>query len=550
MDNRQTDFHELTQAFREGRLNRRSLIRRAAGLGVSLPMITAVVGAGIAPRLASAQETGGTLIFDLGSEPENLDPHQILAYTTARLTDQIFEPLVRFKSGTLELEPSLAESWTNSTDGKEWTFTLRQGVKFHDGSDFNANSVKFSFDRQFDETSPYYAQGTWASVADFPFIDNVRVDSDYVVTFVLTTPYNKFLNRMASSDAAQIVSPAAVEVTGEAFLEAPVGTGPYKFDRWEKGQQVVLVRNETYWDGTPGLDQIVFRAVTEEGARLAALLSGETHMALDILPETVESLSGSSEHTVASGPTGAIWFLAMNVEFEPFKDVRVRQAVNHAVNKTVIAEDVLSGTVQVAFGPLAPAFAEYNPNVETYYPYDPEKAKALLAEAGWDAEREIVFRCSIGGSGMLSPEEMATVIQDDLNAVGIKTKLEVTEFVAWMDGIRNPQNELTVMSWNVAPLEPDLVFNGILTKAALPPGFNTSYWVNDEVERLIKEGLETPDPAVATAAYQQAQDIVMQEAPIVPVCHRNQLYGVSNRVQNFVVQPSMQLDLTKVTVAG
>jgi peptide/nickel transport system substrate-binding protein len=151
---------------------------------------------------------------------------------------------------------------------------------------------------------------------------------------------------------------------------------------------------------------------------------------------------------------------------------------------------------------------------------------------------------------MLLPEEMATVIQDNLRAVGMQTRLEVTEFVSWMDAIRSEQNELTVMSWNVAPTEPDYVFNGILTEGAFPPGFNTSYWTDEENEKLVADALNTPDPAEAKANYERAQEIVMEQAPIVPVCHRQQIFGYTNTIQNFAPMPSMALDLINVWIQG
>ncbi|MGH2549965.1 MAG: ABC transporter substrate-binding protein, partial [Thermomicrobiales bacterium] len=222
-------------------------------------------------------------------------------------------------------------------------------------------------------------------------------------------------------------------------------------------------------------------------------------------------------------------------------------AINYAVDKETIVSAILNDTAAVAYGPLSSAFSDYNPAVEGYFSYDPDKAKALLEEAGYDGT-EVVFRTSIGGSGMLSPEEMATFIQDSLREVGFNTKIEVIEFVSWMDAIRAPQNELTVMSWNIGPIEPDLMFNGILSKASLPPGFNTSYFVNDELEELIAVGRSSLDETAVHDAYMRAQEIVMEQAPIVPVCHRLQVYGLSKRVQGFVPQPSMDFLLRDVTV--
>ncbi len=532
-----------------GRFRRRSLVQGAVAAGVTLPFLGTTIAA--RPSRSAAAQTegqGGILVFDLGSEPENLDPHQIVAYTTSLLVGQIAEPLVHLSPENLELEPWLAESWEGAADGLAWTFTLREGVTFHDGTPCDAAAVKFSFDRQLDEANPFYATGQWTDEGNYAMVEEVRVDAPNVVTFVLSTPYNQFVQRLANTSGGWIVSPTAVETLGDAFIESPVGTGPYLFDRWDKGQQVVLRRNDAYWGGTPGLDEIYFRALTEEGARLTALLTGEVTMALDLGPEMVGRLSDSDDHSVVSGPTGSIWFLAMNVESEAFADPRVRQAVNLAVDKRAIVEDVLQNTVTTGHGPLSPAYPEYNPAVESFYAYDPARAMELLAEAEWPADRQVVFRCSIGGSGMLLAEEMATVIQENLRAVGMETALEVTEFVSWMDAIRNAQNELTVMSWNRAPIEPDGLFNGILSEQSLPPGFNTSFYVNEEVEELYQTGRVSTDPEEATAAYQRAQELIMADAPIVPVCHHQQTYALSNTVQNFVPRPNMELDLRQVWV--
>ena len=532
----------------ETRTDRRALIGASATAAAGAAMLA---GSGLsmlpAASAAAAQSGGGTLIVDLGSEPENLDIQQGLAATTGLLTTQIFESLLRVKPGTLDVEPWLAESYEGSEDGLTWTFHLRQGVTFHDGTPFDADAVKFNYDRQFDETNEYYKLGQWSNGGYFDFIKSVTVKDPATIEIALSSTFNKFEYRMAGFS---IVSPAAVEKYKETFPENPVGTGPYAFQQWDKGQQVVLAPYESYWGVKPTLDQVVFKAIAEAGARAAALLSGETMIAVEITPEIMQQLQTNDAFEIVTGPTGALWFLAMNVENEHFKDVRVRQAMNFAVDKETLVSAVLNGTADVAQGPLSPAFTDYNPAVEGLYPYDPDKAKSLLAEVGWDASAEVTFYCSIGGSGMLSPEEMATVIQDNLRAVGVNANIVTQDFVTWMDIIRDPQNDLTVMSWNIAPVEPDAMFNGILSKASLPPGFNTSYWVNDEVEKLLPVGRTSIDPEEAKQAYFRIQEIVMEEVPIVPVCHRQQLFGVSKYVQNFAAVPSMDLILEGVTVAS
>ncbi|MGH2549992.1 MAG: ABC transporter substrate-binding protein, partial [Thermomicrobiales bacterium] len=379
------------------------------------------------------------------------------------------------------------------------------------------------------------AMGQWTGVYDYDFLASCEVVGEYQVNFTQKTAFNKTLSRLG---VFSIVSPTGVQTYREGFTENPIGTGPYAFDRWDKGQQVVLKRFDDWWYKTPALDQLVFKAVIEMGARTAALLSGEVQFTVQISPEIIEQLEGNDDFQIVMAPTGSVWFLAMNMDFAKFSDIRVRQALNYAIDKETIVSAVLGDTVDIAYGPLAPAYADYNPAVESYFTYDPEKAKALLAEAGYIDDAEIVFYVPIGDPSMLSAEEMGTVIQDNLREVGISTKIESLEAVTWMDQIRSPANELTEMSWNLSPLEPAYVFDGLFTKAALPPGFNTSYYVNDEMETLMATAKTSLDLEEVHQAYMRMQEIVMEDVPIVPVCHRRQLFGMSSTVKGFTAQPS------------
>jgi peptide/nickel transport system substrate-binding protein len=498
-----------------------------------------------APQLALDEGTGGTLVIDLNYDPETLDPHQGLTAAASFAMGQMYESFVRFIPGTVELEPWLAESWTTSEDGLTWTFKLRVGVLFHDGTPFNAEAVKFNWDRQFDPANEFNALGQWSGAGYFDFVSTVTAVDEYTVEFKLSEIYNKLLLRLGGM---WWVSPTAVQASREGFGEAPVGTGPFKFQQWDKGQQVVLAKNENWWAGSARLDQVVFRAIIEPGARTAALVSGEVNLTVQISTEIAEQIGGDDSLRIESAPTGSVWFLAMNVEFPKFADLRVRQAMNYAIDKQTIVSAVLGDTVDLAHGPLSPGYIDYNPAVEGYFTYDPEKAKSLLAEASYVDDKPIVFRVPIGDPSMLAAEEMATVIQDNLREVGISTEIETSDAVTWMDAIRAPQNELTEMSWNLAPVSPDDVFSGVLSEAALPPGFNTSYWVNQEFEELLVIGTTSLDEAEVNAAYMRCQEIVMEEVPIVPVCHRRSLYGVSQRVHNFYAMPSGELYLPEVWV--
>lgn len=344
------------------------------------------------------------------------------------------------------------------------------------------------------------------------------------------------------------MSPAAVKKHGEDFGRNPVGTGPFRFVQWQRGREIVLERFPNYWGQVPYLDRIVFRPIPEEATRLSELLTHGVHMAPEIPPVTAKRLRRSPKHEVAEALTGAIWFLAMNVNHKPLDDVRVRRAIAHAVDKESIVKRILDNTVVIAHSPLSPAYLEHNPNVPKY-PYDPRRARELLAEAGHRDGFELVFRVPVSGSGMLLPVEMGTYIQENLAAVGINAKIELSEFGTWMDSIRTPRNQLTEMSWNVPPANPFRLFT-ILTRVGFPPGFNTSYYTNPRVEELVARAVTEIDQRKVNELWAQAQALVMEDVPIVPVCHRLDLIGLSKRVKGFRAHSDFLLRLERVWMSG
>jgi len=527
-------------------------VRLIAVLGVLAFVISGCAPASApkaeAPPAAPAEtgpQRGGTLVVALQAEPETLDTHQTVSLNAARVNRRpIFESLVAYKPDSMELEPLLAERWEVSEDGLVYTFYLRRGVKFHDGTDFDAEAVLFNFERQTNPDNPYYALGTWPDAKRMLApVERVEVADKYTVRFHLKYRFAPFLHNLVAA-SAHIVSPAAVKKYGEDFGRNPVGTGPFKFVRWERGREIVLERFDDYWGHVPYLDRVIFRPIPEEATRLSELLSHGVHMATEITPITAKRLRESPEHEVGQALSGAVWFLAMNVTHPPLDDVRVRRAIAHAIDKETIVKKILDDTVMVAESPLSPAYLEYNPNVPRY-PYDPKRAKELLAEAGYPDGFELVFRVPVSGSGMLLPVEMGTFIMENLAAVGIKTKIELTEFGTWMDLIRSPKNELTEMSWNVPPANPYRLFT-IVTKAGFPPGFNTSYYTNPEVEELVTQAVVELNQQKANELWGRAQAIVMEDVPIVPVCHRLDLTGLSRKVKGFKPHSDFLLRLEQV----
>ncbi len=493
-----------------------------------------------------AQTPPGVLVVGQIAEPKSLDPAAVTAVNDFRILVNIYEGLTRYKPGTLEVEPGLAESWTISDDGTEYTFKLRPGVKFQDGTDFNAEAVKFNFDRMLDESHPYANTGPFPLSFFFSAVQKTTAVDDLTVKFKLNAPYAPFLSNLAYPTGL-IVSPAAVAKYGKEFGRHPVGTGPFKFDEWKSNERVVVSRNDAYWGKKAGTDAVVFRPITDANTRVAEMLSGGIDMMVEVPPTSLAEFSkGGFKIAQQAGPH--VWFLILNAKSGPFADKRVRQAANYAVNKGAITNDVLEGTADIAAGPTPPAFAwAYNNDLKPY-PYDPEKARALLKEAGAEGA-ELTFYVTEGGSGMLDPIAMGTAIQADLAAVGLKVKIETFEWNTFLGKV-NPglegKADMAEMAWMTN--DPDTLPYLALRTDAWPDkgGFNSGYYSNPKVDALLEKARTSTDQAERARLYKEMQVIVHDDAPWVFVANWKQNAVTSDRVQNFALEPSFLLQLQNV----
>jgi len=500
----------------------------------------------LAPLPAQAQTPPGVLIVGQIAEPKSLDPATVTAANDFRILVNMYDGLVRNKSGTLEIEPALATEWEISEDGTEYTFTLREGVTFHDGTPFNAEAVKFTFDRMLDEEHPYYDTGPFPLAFFFSSVENVEVIDDMTVKFTLSEPYAPFMSNLASPTGS-IVSPAAVEQHGADFGRNPSGTGAFKFAEWRSNEAVVVEKNPDFWDGAPPLDAVVFRPITDANTRTAEMLSGGLDVMVEVPPVSLSEFQGEEFKIVEqAGPH--VWFLILNLKEGPFTDQKVRQAANYAINKTALVENVLEGTAEVAAGPTPPAFAwAYNEELEPY-PYDPEKAKELLAEAGME-NPEVTFFVTEGGSGMLDPIAMGTAIQADLEAVGFDVEIQTYEWNTFLGEV-NPglegKADMAEMAWMTS--DPDTLPFLTLRTAAFPEegGFNSGYYSNPKVDELLEQARVETDQDKRAELYKEMQAIVQEDAPWVFVANWKQNAVTAANVENFQLQPTFYLVLQDV----
>ncbi len=510
------------------------------------PLLVATALALVAP--VAAQTPPNVLVVGQIAEPASLDPHVSTAANDFRIAVNIYDGLVRNKAGTLEIEPALATDWTISDDGLEYVFNLREGVTFHDGTPFNAEAVKFNFDRMLDETHPFADTGPFPLSFFFSSVESVEVVDDLTVKFTLNEAFAPFMSNLASPTGL-IVSPAAVEASGADYGRNPVGTGPFKFEEWQSNTSVVASRNDDYWDGAPALEAVIFRPITDANTRVAEMLSGGIDVLLETPPDNVAQFRDDANYEVVEAVGPHVWYVMLNAKEGPFTDVRVRQAVNYAVNKESLVNDVLQGTAEVSAGPIPPAFNwAYNEEVDPY-PYDPEMARQLLAEAGAEGA-SLTFLVTEGGSGMLDPVPMGTAIQADLAAVGLDVEIQTYEWNTFLSEV-NPglegKADMAEMAWMTS--DPDTLPFLTLRTAAFPDqgGFNSSYYSNPEVDALLDQARVSTDPDERAELYKQVQALTNEDAPWLFVANWKQNAVVTSAVGDFELQPDFGLVLRDVT---
>ncbi len=511
----------------------------------SIVTVTMALGLWVAPVTA---QPAGTLVVGLVAEPVNLDPPQVTDLNSNRVGRRIVETLVTFPEESTQVVPGLAESWTISKDGLQYSFKLRRGITFHDGTPLNAEAVKFSIERQINPSHPAYKLGKYP-FANFFFgnVKAVEVLSEERVAFLLNEPRASFLS-ILTAGAASIVSPTAVMKWGPDYPTHPVGTGPFRFASWDRGQRVVLEKNPTYWKYPVKVERVIYRPIVEDQARLTELLTGTLDVIVGVPADFVSQLEQNPKITLLKQVGAHVWYLGMNNQKKPFDDKRVRQALNYAVNKDAIVKDVLKGTGASSRGPVLPGTWGADPALKAY-PYDPERAKKLLAEAGYPNGFSTTLWVPESGSGMQAPVAMSTVMQSNLKAVGVNVSLQTMEWGAYLAKLRTKEQELFALSWMAGTEDPDMVMYPLLHSSQWTPvGPNRALYKNPRFDALLQQARLTTDQTKRAQLYKEAQRILVDDAPWVFVDHEIQIAALSKRVQGFKLHPSFDLRVETISL--
>ncbi len=487
----------------------------------------------------AADAAASTLYIATDLDVSGLDP-AIIYDLNSRVVFLLYEGLVTLKGDTTEIVPDLAESWEIAEDGLSYTFHLRPGVTFHDGTPLNAEAVKKSLDRfvEIGQTTAYLFNGV---------LDEIVADDEMTVTFKLLKPFTPFMTLLASHAGPLIISPAVLDAQAGSDLaqsylfDHEAGTGPYKLESWDPGQQTLtLVKNEDYWRGWEGqhVDRVVFRYVVETSTRKLMLEQGEVDIALSLNPDEIQSLEGVPGIRVDVAPTMRIFDVNMNNQDGPLSDVKVRQAISYAMDYDGIREFVFNGKLERLCGPLPSNDPNAMPCEEFPYSLDMDKAKALLAEAGYPDggfELEVIVM-----EGDFAFRRTAEILQAQLAELGITVNLTELAWPAMWERISALETTADLVPLRNYPDYADsfAMLGSMFSSSAWGAnGYNIAYYSNPEFDRLAEEVNLTTDPAARAEMFQQMVKLVVDEAAVLYVGTYVNQVAMRDNVKGYLFNP-------------
>lgn len=482
-----------------------------------------------------------TLVFGRGSDSVSLDPATVTGGPSFAVTKNIYETLVNFSyedQSTEIVDTGLAKEWKISDDGTIYTFTLKEGIKFHDGSVFNADAVVFNFKRwkEGEGEFPYYPS-MFGGYGDDSVIKSVEAIDDYKVKFTLNRPMAPFLKDLAMSPFA-ISSPTAIKKYGEKFGRNPVGTGPFKFVDWKPNNTITLEKYDDYFrDGLPKLNRVIFKVIENNHARLTALENGEIDLMLGLNPSDIGSVKKKDGLQVFYRPPMNVGYLGMTVTREPFDDPKVRQAMNYAINKKDIVSAFYADKAQVAKGALPKTVQGFDEELEKYE-YNPEKAKQLLKEAGLpDGFKMELWAMPVPRPYIPDGKKIAQAMQADLAKVGIDASIVSYDWATYLDKASKGEADAFLLGWTSDNGDADNFLYTLLSTNAIGSN-NYTYYSNKKLDEILLKAQKVTDTEKRTELYKKAQKIIHKDAPWVPIVHSTPGLAGVDSLQGFKPHPT------------
>jgi peptide/nickel transport system substrate-binding protein len=549
-----SELAHLIDGLNAGRLSRRGFFSGAAKLGLSAGLAGAIFGAArngagaspaAGPARVSARYQGGgaTIVVAFPQTTTQLDPG--LAGNDGYgdiipINENLYEGLTRYKNGTAEVEPALAESWTTSADGLTWVFKIRSGVTFHDGTKLDAKAVETVFNRQLDKTSPLYSDQFGYAPIVFAEFKTVKATGDLELTITLNRPITLVPANLAVF-AAGIPSPTALTTYKNDYSSHAAGTGPFTLDHWTTDVELVYTAFDNYWGGKPKLDKVIWQTIADDTTRLASLQQGQIDVANQLDLKDVDTVKNDANLQLIAGDFWNVQFLGLNASVAPFDKLEVRQAVSYAINKQNIADAVFYGQYTLGGGPIAPGLLAYDASLANTYPHDPDKAKALLAQAGVSNVSFDLYNRTNSTWPLIGQ-----LIQADLADVGITANLKALEDAQFFPQLATGKSPAFLNDWTWDNGDPDNILNALYVgdRAKSRLGY-----ANQQVADWITGAETEKDQNKRAQIYAQVQQQLLKDAVSVFLGYPKRALAADKKVQGLVLSPIGNIVLRDVSVS-
>jgi len=465
-----------------------------------------------------------TLTVATAYDAKSLDPHATNDVASSNVMAQIYENLVALNDKG-EVVPMLAESFKR-LDPLTYEFKLRKGVKFHNGEELKASDVKFSLERAL---TPIGASISHIVGEIDP--TGFKIVDDYTIIIKTKTAFAGFLPSLAHTGGS-ILNEKAVTAAGKDYSQNPVGTGPFKFVKWAKGDRVELERFDGYYGKKPQFKNMIIRVIVEPTNRAIELESGSVDIAYEISTNDLKRVEENKDLKLIRIMDNSITHMGMNTQKKPFDDVRVRQAISYAIDSKLVVDTVWRGIGTAAVGPV-PVNVKYSNKSLTSHEYNPEKAKQLLAEAGLPNG----FKTTVWTNDKKERIDMATIIQNELQQVGIIAEIKVMEWGAFLEGTNKGEQEMYIIGWNSQINDPDMSLYAMFHSSKFGAGGNRPFYKNSKVDELIEKGRKMDDSEARQAVYYDLQNMINADAPWIYLNSGEQVVGTKKTIKGFVPSP-------------
>lgn len=503
-----------------------------------LMLVVALVTIGVGGALAQEPQSGGTLRVAFQNDWESLDPHVTSSYSSIQILNNVLETLTTFNDD-LELVPGIAESWEQSEDGLTWTFNLRQGVMFSNGDELTADAVVFTYTRFLDPEGGF--SGNSGNIG--PEGTVIEAVDDYTVTITHPEPIAIAPILLGTNKSVGIIHPDSVNDDGS--ITQPIGTGPFMISELEGTSRILLERNPNYWqEGLPYLDAVEIRPIPDDTVRETSLLGGEVDWVLAIAPQSYDSLVADESIVVETAPQLSYDYIGFNLTREPFDDVRVRQAISYAMDREQICQAAYFGLCEALYGgPIGSG----SPWQYDYEPYasspDLDKARELLAEAGYADGFEMEW---LPNSQVGETVRAAQVLQAQMQQIGITSTINAPEWAEWLELEGNFMYDAYICSWNGLIDAENYYYLQHRTGLV----FNFTGYSNPDFDALVDEGRSVSDFETRYGIYEEANQILVDEAPYVFMYNKLEIRAYGNNVNGFVVRSDQANNFWNVWLEG